>query len=140
MEKISQFFSQSLERINTLWGRLTPLKRALLLGALGLVVAGIIAAGAMQEKDPYEYVFVDLSPDDVQQVTAYFRQNSIADYLVDNKGIKVPRPEVSRLRLKLAQEGLPAHGVVGWEKFDAQDFTRTDFEQRINKQRAIQGE
>jgi flagellar M-ring protein FliF len=140
MEKISQFFSQSFDRINTLWGRLTPLKKALLLGALGLVVAGIIAAGAMQEKDPYEYVFVDLSPEDVQQVTAYFRQNSIADYLVDNKGIKVPRPEVSRLRLKLAQEGLPAHGVVGWEKFDAQDFTRTDFEQRINKQRAIQGE
>jgi flagellar M-ring protein FliF len=44
------------------------------------------------------------------------------------------------LRVKLSQEGLPAHGLVGWEKFDQQEFTKTEFEQRINKQRAIQGE
>lgn len=140
MEKISQFFSVSLERLTALWGQMTPLKRTLLLGSLGLVVAGIIAVSAMQKASPYDYVFVDLSPEDVQQVTSYFRQNGVTDYLADSKGIKVPTQDVSRLRMKLAQEGLPAHGVVGWEKFDAQDFTRTDFEQRINKQRAIQGE
>ena len=45
-----------------------------------------------------------------------------------------------RLRLKLAEDGLPNHGQIGWEQFDKQDFTRTKFEQGIDKLRAIQGE
>ena len=38
-----------------------------------------------------------------------------------------------RLRLKLAGEGLPSRGQIGWEQFDKQDFTRTKFEQGIDK-------
>ena len=42
--------------------------------------------------------------------------------------------------IKLAGEGLPSRGQIGWEQFDKQDFTRTKFEQGIDKLRAIQGE
>lgn len=140
MEKLRQFLKSNLDRLSAMWGTFTPLKKALALGSIALIVAALVAAMAMKESTPYEYLFVDLGAEDTAQVTGYFRQNSINDFLVDNKGIKVPVADVGRLRLKLAQEGLPAHGVVGWEKFDSQDFTRTDFEQRINKQRAIQGE
>jgi flagellar M-ring protein FliF len=45
-----------------------------------------------------------------------------------------------KLRIELSQEGLPAKGVVGWEKFDEENFTRTEFEQNIQKMRSIQGE
>lgn len=140
MENLRQFFGRLGQRMTDLWARLTPVKRSVLVGAILLGLVGVVSLFAMQKGDPYEYAFVDLSPEDQAQITAYFKTNNVADYVVDGKGVKVPAKDVMQLRMKLAQEGLPAHGVVGWEKFDTQEFTRTDFEQRINKQRAIQGE
>lgn len=140
MESLKQFFSRLRERFGEFWGKLSNVKRGILVGAIGLAVAGLVAATMVQREEPYEYVFVDLSAEDSQQISSFFKQNSITDYISDSRGIKVPTKDVMALRMRLAQEGLPAHGVVGWEKFDTQEFTRTDFEQRINKQRAIQGE
>ena len=42
--------------------------------------------------------------------------------------------------MSLAQEGLPSTGIgVGWEKFDDRSFGMSDFEQRVNKLRALRG-
>ena len=105
--------------------------------ALLAVMAGLLITG---REDPYEYVFVDLSAEDSQAIVEHFKRNGVNDFIVDSKGVKVPKERVLSLRLQLSQEGLPAHGVVGWEKFDKQEFARTEFEQQINRLRAIQGE
>lgn len=140
MENVQQFFSKFQNRLGEFWRNLSAAKKAMLAGAVALAVIGTVTATVMHKSEPYEYLFESLSSEDTQQVTTFFKQNNVEDYLSDSHGIKVPSTRVAQLRLKLAQEGLPAHGVVGWEKFDTQEFTRTDFEQRINKQRAIQGE
>ncbi len=140
MDKLRQFFSELFSNTGGLWGKLSTVQKIGGIAAVLMVVGGIVAAVSMRPKDTYEYAFVDLSTEDSQQITSFFKTNNITDYQVDAKGVKVPSHQVAEIRLKLANEGLPAHGVVGWEKFDSQDFTRTDFEQRINKQRAIQGE
>lgn len=140
MEKLRAFFANLGPRSAGFWAKLSAAKKAGLAAAILLLVGGIVALFSMQRSEPYEYVFVDLSAEDVTAISNYFKQNNIADYVIDQKGIKVPAAAVLPLRLKLTQEGLPAQGVVGWEKFDTQEFTRTEFEQRINKQRAIQGE
>jgi flagellar M-ring protein FliF len=111
---------------------------------VGVVAGGLVAAIATllvtNHKDPYEYLFVDLSAEDSQQIVDYFKRNGVTNFVADSKGIKVPTDQVLSMRLQLSQEGLPAHGVVGWEKFDKQEFARTEFEQQINRLRAIQGE
>ncbi len=140
MENLKQFFNNISTKLRDFWAKLSNAKRGILLATLGVMVAGIASLFAFRETDPYEYVFVDLPAEDIQSITAYFKRTNVLDYIVDSKGVKVPTKSVLSLRMKLAQEGLPAHGVVGWEKFDSQEFTRTEFEQRINKQRAIQGE
>jgi len=140
VDKLRQFFSELFSNGGGLWGKLSTVQKIGGIAAILLVVGGIFTAVSMRPKNSYEYAFVDLSPEDSQQITGFFKTNNIIDYQVDAKGVKVPTNQVAEIRLKLANEGLPAHGVVGWEKFDSQDFTRTDFEQRINKQRAIQGE
>jgi flagellar M-ring protein FliF len=140
MDNVKEFFNNLNGKLKDFWGKLSNVKKAILLATIGVMIAGVAVLFAMREGDPYEYVFVDLSPDDVQAITTYFKRTNVNDYVVDGKGVKVPTKDVLSLRMKLAQEGLPAHGVVGWEKFDAQEFTRTEFEQKINKQRAIQGE
>jgi flagellar M-ring protein FliF len=136
-----EFLAKYFSGLGEAWGKLSGGKKAAVAGLAVLVLSGLITAGVMlRPQDPYEYAFVGLSAEDTQQITGFFKRSNIIDYQVDAKGVKVPTSQVAETRLKLANEGLPAHGVVGWEKFDAQDFTRTDFEQRINKQRAIQGE
>jgi flagellar M-ring protein FliF len=94
----------------------------------------------VRSETPYEYIFTDVSSEDTQAILNEFKRMNVSDFGVDSRGIRVPTARAAELRMQLAQEGLPTHGVVGWEKFDSQDFTRTEFEQNINRLRAIQGE
>jgi flagellar M-ring protein FliF len=94
----------------------------------------------LQEDEKMEYLYTNLNSEDVRDITEELKNRQVTDYVIDDKGIKVPTDKVLNLRLQLAQEGLPSHGHIGWEQFDNQDFTRTEFEQNINKMRAIQGE
>ncbi len=140
MESIRNFVGRFFGQFRNFWAALAGWKKGVALGAVALFAVGVFSLIASRQSDPYEYVFVDLSAEDTQAITSYFKRVGVVDYATDAKGVKVPSKDVLGLRLKLSQEGLPNHGVVGWEKFDSQEFTRTEFEQRINKQRAIQGE
>jgi flagellar M-ring protein FliF len=140
VENLRAIFSKFFANLSEQWVKASALKKGLAVALLLSVLGGVASLLLLKEADPYEYVFVDLPAEDVQSITTFFKRSNVVDYIADSKGIKVPSKDVMSLRIKLAQEGLPAHGIVGWEKFDSQEFTRTDFEQRINKQRAIQGE
>jgi len=122
------------------WQSLSMARKLTLAGVITLVFVAIGSLMFMKSDTPHEYIFTDVSTEDTQAILNEFRRLNITDYEVDSKGIKVPTPRAAELRMQLAQEGLPSHGVVGWEKFDSQDFTRTEFEQNIHRLRAIQGE
>lgn len=140
MANFTQFIRKLQEQFKTFWAALSLTRKITIGGVVALVIVGIASLFFLRKEDPYDYLFVDVSPEDTPAILAEFKRNNFADYQIDGKGIKVPTAEVARLRMQLAQEGLPSHGIVGWEKFDTQDFTRTEFEQNIHKMRAIQGE
>lgn len=59
----------------------------------------------------------------------------------DGASILVPQAEVARLRMMMAEEGLPSGGSMGYEIFDQTDaFGTTSFVQNINRVRALEGE
>jgi flagellar M-ring protein FliF len=65
----------------------------------------------------------------------------VSDFRVDGETLLFPEDKLNDYRMLLSQEGLPSNGVsVGWEKFDDRSFGMTDFDQRVSKLRAIQGE
>jgi len=134
------FFTSLLERIKGFWGTLSAVKKAAVISVFALAIIGAAIGLSFRNPDPYEYIFVNLSPEDTQAITSQLKKSGNTDFIVDSQGIKAPASAILKLRLDLAQEGLPSQGQVGWEKFDAQEFTRTEFEQQINKLRAIQGE
>lgn len=140
MNNIGDFFKKLGLQMQTFWSSLSMAKKFTIAGAIALVIAAISSVFFLQSKDKYEYIFTDISNEDTQAILSEFRRLNVPDYEVDSKGIKVPADRAAQLRMQLAQEGLPANGVVGWEKFDSQDFTRTEFEQNIHRLRAIQGE
>ncbi len=140
MANFSQFYRKLQEQFKTFWAGLSLTRKITLGGVITLVLVGISSLFFIQKEDPYEYLFVDMGSEDIASILSEFTRTSFKDFKVDDKGIKVPSEQVAKMRMTFAQEGLPNRGVVGWEKFDSQDFTRTEFEQNIHKMRAIQGE
>jgi len=140
VNNFSAFITKFAVQMKTFWDSLTLARKLTLSGLIAVVAAGMIGIFFAKNTSPYEYIFKDVSSEDTQAILSEFKRLNVVDYEVDSKGIKVPTERAAQLRMQLAQEGLPSHGIVGWEKFDSQDFTRTEFEQNIHKLRAIQGE
>jgi flagellar M-ring protein FliF len=140
LASLKDFSNNVFGQARTFWGSLNLSKR-ITLGAVVVTIVGLMSAVMiMSQREPFEYLFVDLSPTDKQEIAAYLNANGVNDYVIDQKGIKVPPGRVLKLRIELAQRGIPTQGQVGWEQFDKQDFARTEFEQNINKKRALEGE
>src|ERR1700744_2512069 len=97
-------------------------------------------AGAITEP-PKTILFSGLDPRDAAAVTAKLDSMAVKyDAKEDGNTILVPADQVTKLRMALAQDNLPAAGV-GYEIFDKSDaFGTTAFVQNINHQRALEGE
>src|SRR5262245_15148737 len=87
-------------------------------------------------------LFSDLSVEDSNAIIRDLERQGIP-YQLRNEGgmIMVPRERVTRLRMKLAEGGLPKGGGVGYEIFDRSDaLGATSFVQNVNHLRALEGE
>jgi flagellar M-ring protein FliF len=87
-------------------------------------------------------LFTDLSLADSSSIVKELERQAI-DYQIKNDGavVLVPKDKVARLRMKLAESGLPKGGGVGYEIFDKSDaLGATSFIQNINHLRALEGE
>ncbi|WP_141731063.1 flagellar basal-body MS-ring/collar protein FliF [Oligoflexus tunisiensis] len=140
MEKMNDFFRNLSQRLGAFWQSLNGPKKIAVMAALALLLGGLVSLFFVGERREMAYLYPNLSEQDNNEIASELRKQRFSDFFIDDKGIKVPADQVMPLRLKLAQEGLPTRGMIGWEKFDDQDFTRTEFEQNINRLRAIQGE
>ena len=119
-----------------------PLSRKLaLLGVAALcgVIFGVIIYQARMAD--YQVLFANLNAADASSVVDFLKERKMAYRLDDGgKDILVPADKVYELRLSLAGSGLPTGGGVGFEIFDRQSFGLTDFAQKVNYRRALQGE
>ena len=87
-------------------------------------------------------VFTDLTPEDSAAIVKDLERQAIP-YEIKNDGaiVLVPRDRMTRIRMKLAEGGLPKGGGVGYEIFDKSDtLGATSFVQNINHLRALEGE
>jgi flagellar M-ring protein FliF len=87
-------------------------------------------------------LFTDLSVEDSSAIIKDLERQAV-DYQIRSDGaiILVPKDKVARLRMKLAEGGLPKGGGVGYEIFDKSDaLGATSFIQNINHLRALEGE
>ena len=112
------------------------------------VMAGVAAvltafflyiAGAITEP-PKSILYSGLESRDAAAVTAKLDSMAVKYDVKDGGTVLVPADQVTKLRMALAQDNLPAAGV-GYEIFDKSDaFGTTAFVQNINHQRALEGE
>ncbi len=117
-----------------------PLKRKLSL-VFVILLSFALMAGIMlwSERVDYRALYSALSQEDAGQVIAKLKEMKVP-YKVEGNIIYVPSNKVYELRLELAAQGIPQGGGVGFEIFDKTQIGITEFVQRLNYIRAIQGE
>src|SRR5256885_852656 len=118
-----------------------PARRIAIAGVgLGSLVA-VLAFAWWVQRPLYRPLFTNLGEQDAAAIVDALRAEKVSFRLADGgRAILVPAERLYELRLALASRGLPGGGGVGFELFDRQTLGQTDFLQRSNYQRALQGE
>ncbi|HKS86588.1 MAG TPA: flagellar basal-body MS-ring/collar protein FliF [Pseudolabrys sp.] len=113
------------------------------MAAVTLALVGFFSFLMIQMTTPQMVpLFTDLSVDDSASIIKDL-DRQVVPYQIKSDGaiIMVPKDKVARLRMKLAESGLPKGGGVGYEIFDKTDaLGATTFVQNINHLRALEGE
>lgn len=113
------------------------------MGAVSVLMVGFFAFIILRWNSPHMVtLFSDLSLRDSSQVVKELERSGIAYELkYDGTVIQVPSSDVAKLRMNLAEQGLPRGGGIGYEIFDKSEaLGTTSFVQNINHLRAMEGE
>jgi flagellar M-ring protein FliF len=111
--------------------------------ALGAAaVAGTIwVFVALLDKAEYRTLYSGLSSSDAQSLSRRLSEKNIPYELSsDGTSIRVPADQLDKVRLDLAAEGMPQTGRLGFELFDKPNWAGSDFAEKVNYQRALEGE
>lgn len=129
------------EKLITMLKEMSMVRKVLLGGLALVVVAGFITMFVWANKTPYKTAYSGLSQEDAAAVVEALKSTNTPYRLTgDGTTILVPDTMVYDVRLTMAKEGIPKGAGVGYEIFDKSEFGTTEFVQKINKKRALQGE
>lgn len=133
--------ADTLSTLADRWAALPQRLRTLLIVAVaGAAVIGLGSYAASQLFVDYQILFSNLSTEDAEAVVDALREGRVPYRVATGGQVLVPASRVHEWRLRLASQGVPSGGNVGFEIFDKNQFGLTDFSQRLNFQRALQGE
>jgi len=117
--------------------------RLMILGgvALGIVLALLLGVSAVSRKD-FAPLYTNLSMAAAGSIeTTLIGAGFDARMAEDGASVSVPRGDLARARMVLAESGLPIEGDPGWELFDeSSGLAMNSFMQRVNRLRAMEGE
>ena len=137
----SQRMTRIIESMTALWQGLDTRARVMIIAAAVLCIGGIVALVNTRSGDGYVVLYTDLDPHDAGEITEKLKTERVPYRLTGGgKTIEVPTGRVYEVRIALARDGLPNSGLVGFEIFDRSNLPGTEFNNRVNFQRALQGE
>lgn len=141
MPQFVDWLQQLGEQLRGFLGQMPPRQRVTFLGAAVAVVVAFAAFVWWASRPVFDNVFTNLNESDAAAIVEYLQKEKIP-YRLEHRGraVLVPAERVYDVRLALASAGLPQGGGVGFEIFDQQKLGMTDFLQRLNYSRALQGE
>ena len=120
---------------------LSPRARLSLVAGTAVIVLGTAGLAAWLLRTDQQVLFADLKPQDAAMMVAELDRQKVPYQLADGgTTILVDGGAVHATRLKLMGKDMPLHGAAGFELFNNGDFGMTEFAQKINYQRALQGE
>ncbi|MBU2510899.1 flagellar M-ring protein FliF [bacterium] len=120
---------------------LTTAKKIFLFSALGAILIGLISFVYFSQQVTWAPLVSGVTQQDAGNIARKLEELNI-EYVLQPGGntILVPASSVDKVRLDIASSGIQMGGVVGLEIFDESNFGATEFQQRIQYKRALEGE
>ena len=124
-----------------LLSRLSARQKLGLMTAIALAIALVVGSWMWTKDPPYGVLFSNLSDQDGGQIIAALQQQNVPyKHSPGGGAILVPVGMVHDARLRLASQGLPKGGLVGFEVMENQKLGISQFAEQINYQRGLEGE
>ncbi|WP_292992261.1 flagellar basal-body MS-ring/collar protein FliF [Pantoea sp.] len=132
---------QEKKGFGDLFASLRANPRIPLIIAAAAVMAIVVAMVLWAKQPSYSVLYNNLTDEDGGAIVTQLTAMNIPYRFAENGGaLMVPEANVHELRLRLAQQGLPKGGSVGFELLDKEKFGISQFSEQVNYQRALEGE
>lgn len=138
---MNQHLTQLGSQLLGIWKQLGLNQKISITLASGVVLAGLLALALWSSRSKFDLLYGSLSHSAAGKIVEYLDEAQVP-YKIERNGtaIFVPSSQVDSLRIQLAKQGVPQADNVGFEIFDNPSFGISDFVQRTNYKRAIEGE
>ncbi len=135
------FIQQFVNSFKAVWAKMSQLQRMAAAGGAVALLAAIIGLSIWMGRPEYRVLYSNLGPEDASVVVKALQADKVVYRIADNGAtIMVPQEVVYDQRIKIAGEGGLVGQGIGFEIFDKVKVGQTDFVQKINYTRALQGE
>lgn len=130
-----------VENTVRLYKGLNKNQKMISIGIISLVLIGFSLLVFSTTENTMGTLFTDLEQEDSGKIVEQLKEQEI-DYKLDDGGatILVPKDQVDNIRIDLAKQGLPENSNVGYEIFDRTNLGMSEFVQKLNFRRALEGE
>jgi len=133
--------NDALHRLGQFFHGLTLNQRLLLAGGAVLVAGTIWVFVALLGQPKYVVLYSGLRPDEAQSLAARLAAKNIPHQIsADGASLLVPDDKLDASRIETAAAGLPRSARLGFELFDTPNWAGSDFTEKVNYQRALEGE
>jgi flagellar M-ring protein FliF len=137
----SKSFGQVAGQLREFAGSLSVRQRLLLGGGAVLVALVLFTFVRLLGKPEMTSLYSSMEPNDAQALGQHLSTKNIRYQLsTDGKSVLVPADQVDTARLEIASSGTPRSGRMGFELFDKGNWAASDFDDKVNYQRALEGE
>jgi flagellar M-ring protein FliF len=135
------FVSDFQNQFQSFFQGLTTGKKIFLFSSLGAILIGLISFVYFSQQVTWAPLISGMNQQDAGKIVRKLEEMNI-EYVLQPGGntILVPAAQVDKARLDIASSGLQMGGVVGLEIFDESNFGATEFQQRIQYKRGLEGE
>ena len=141
MPENPQSASDVVERLGQFFQGLTLNQRFLLAGGAALVGGVLWVFVALLGQPKYVTLYSGLHPDEAQNLAGRLEGKGIPHRVSpDGASLLVPEDKLDASRLETAAAGLPRSARLGFELFDTPNWAGSDFTEKVNYQRALEGE
>lgn len=137
---MSRNLTQLAEQLREIWKQLGVNQRISVVLATAVVLGGIVGLSIWSSRADYALLYGKLSESECSKILSALDEMKVPYKASGGGSISVPADKVHSVRMKLAGKGIPKGEGVGFEIFDKPNFGISDFVQRANFVRAVQGE
>ena len=140
-EQAASFFEDFQNQFQIFFQNLSISKKIFLFASIAGILLGLISFVYFSQQVTWSTLVSGVTQQDAANIVQKLDELNI-EYVLQPGGntILVPATEVDKVRLQIASSGLQMGGVVGWEIFDKNNFGATEFQQKVQFKRALEGE